>query len=86
MEDTRTLIVIIIIVILCVLYYTYSQEDFATRRDKADAVKSWYQSGGNGYESFRKNVTGNIVEYDNVKKLLSKDKSPTVDKIEKILT
>jgi hypothetical protein len=77
MNQKCMVIGVLFIVALLVTYYYETTEGFATRREKAEAIWTWFSNNPSpSYNSFRKAMKGesNIVEYEDVKKLFSSGK------------
>lgn len=87
MDITKEDILLIVVLILIIYYYRgNSSEQFANKREKAEAIYNWFGSNDPIYKNYKRdlNKSSNIVEYEDT--LLLKQKNQlSIDNIEKVI-
>lgn len=75
------------LLLVVLLLIIYEKERFATRREKATSIYSWFMgTPSKSYAKYKRDLGGksNIVEYDDVMKLF-KEKDLTVESVESVI-
>ena len=74
-------------IVLVLMHIDNTQEDFSTKKDKAQAIVDWFNTNPDPtYNQYKKDLSemSNIVEYEDSLALF-KDRNLTVESAEKIL-
>lgn len=60
----------LVCIVLILVWKNFLGENYASKREKADTILSWFKNGGDAYSSYKKEIQdSDVVEYDQVKSL-----------------